>query len=471
MIVGSMRPRQAFVDTDVFLHCRPLRELPWLRLLAAESVELFIAPVVFRQLDRHKDQHPVEKLRKRARGAVSRIQHDLGDSGSGDIAPLVRLTIVHDDPRIDFAAAYLQERSEDDQLIATMLQHSHQTGLPAAEVTLVTNDYLLRQKARAHGFATLKPPDDAQLPDAPTDEEKRLRELEAENYRLTHSAPKLEVRFDNGQSRIAESLRLLGPLTTEEGSEYLASVRRKHPPLKAVEGEPASGDRQNGDVVLDTMDRLRALGAAMDREFAKERNEAVKNYNDALIRFYAESADYFERLYKHRQTLSRSVAFKLVVANTGAAPATDIDVHLTCDAALAVRYKDKGLRAPRAPKPPEVPDQNPFASKFSGYPTWDLLPTALSSMSFHGPEAGVITGPWVDVKQLAKGFEITLSIKKLKHTLTEEFGPFRILFPRDEDIRPFEITYSINSGNVPENACGSLHVIPTVTQNPQDADS
>jgi hypothetical protein len=48
-------PRVAFLDTNIFLHCQPLREIPWRDVLQTDEVMLIATRVVVAELDEQKD--------------------------------------------------------------------------------------------------------------------------------------------------------------------------------------------------------------------------------------------------------------------------------------------------------------------------------------------------------------------------------------------------------------------------------
>lgn len=54
------------VDTNVYLHCRRPDEVPWQKVLDLDPrlpITIVVPPVVIRELDRHKWQHPSQKVR------------------------------------------------------------------------------------------------------------------------------------------------------------------------------------------------------------------------------------------------------------------------------------------------------------------------------------------------------------------------------------------------------------------------
>ena len=60
-----------FPDTNLFLHYRPLHEIDWCSLLHSSTVEIKIAPVVARELEKQKTLNPTTR-RQNQKLALSR---------------------------------------------------------------------------------------------------------------------------------------------------------------------------------------------------------------------------------------------------------------------------------------------------------------------------------------------------------------------------------------------------------------
>jgi len=99
---------KAFLDTNLFLHFRPLHEVDWPALLKDQPVELLLAPIVVRELESHKDQHSSKKLRARARESVGRIAELLEEREEGPLREHVTLRLLTTEPLIDFREHRLQ---------------------------------------------------------------------------------------------------------------------------------------------------------------------------------------------------------------------------------------------------------------------------------------------------------------------------------------------------------------------------
>jgi hypothetical protein len=56
-----------FPDTNLLMHFQRIDELDWKALTGTGDIVVVLAPAVVKELGKHKDQHPIKKLRQRAR--------------------------------------------------------------------------------------------------------------------------------------------------------------------------------------------------------------------------------------------------------------------------------------------------------------------------------------------------------------------------------------------------------------------
>jgi PIN domain len=147
------------LDTNTFLQCRLYNEIPWADLAHAESVRLILTMPVLDEIEAKK-QGENDRLRKRARKVLPRIDKAFGDDGheffhvekDGKPMPGVTLEILRDPPdyrRVssDIDAEFL-DRCEFLQLAA---------GRPVTVVTADTG-MKIRARRRLGGFTLLTVP-------------------------------------------------------------------------------------------------------------------------------------------------------------------------------------------------------------------------------------------------------------------------------------------------------------------------
>ncbi len=110
-----------FLDTMLFQQYRFPDEIDWPRLVGAPEVELVIAPVVMRQLNRHKDASTNPRLRERAARALTRLGALFANGPAAQLRPGVTLRYVTREPQLDFAEHALARDIDDDHLLASVL--------------------------------------------------------------------------------------------------------------------------------------------------------------------------------------------------------------------------------------------------------------------------------------------------------------------------------------------------------------
>lgn len=65
---GKENPQQVvlFIDTNILLHFKPLKEIDWLEVTGAKAVRLVICLEVIKELDKHKRNTRLQKRAERA---------------------------------------------------------------------------------------------------------------------------------------------------------------------------------------------------------------------------------------------------------------------------------------------------------------------------------------------------------------------------------------------------------------------
>lgn len=148
-----------FLDTNILHHFQMFDEVNWTEVLNAKQVCLVIAPTVLRELNQHKDDYNNERRRNRARMLLSKLKRLLEPEMITDQLPIVRrdvsLMAISQEPSINWIEEHLDPNNADDRLIASILEFSRQRLLES--LLLVTNDFLLRLKARDHNIKALPP--------------------------------------------------------------------------------------------------------------------------------------------------------------------------------------------------------------------------------------------------------------------------------------------------------------------------
>jgi len=184
-----------FIDTNVFLHYQGFDQIDWLSLSQTKQVLVVLPPVVFRELNKHKDLNPSQKIRKRAQSVLGRLSNLLKTSLITELRPNVKIEALPNDPIIDFGSHSLRSDLQDDFLLASILEFRAKD--LNIDCRLVTADIGLQLKCRSRQILTIDLPDSLRLPEEEDPNEKRAKELEAEIRDLKHQLPSLQLTFEN----------------------------------------------------------------------------------------------------------------------------------------------------------------------------------------------------------------------------------------------------------------------------------
>jgi hypothetical protein len=442
----------AFLDTVVFLHYQPVEQINWREVLRADEVVLTVAPVVIRELDRHKDgQNTTKRSKERARKVAGRLRNLWAEGPDAVIGEGVTIRYIVHEPRVDFSAHGLSRDWQDDQLLASIID-ARQHG-EAGEMVLVTRDVGPELRARHHGIGVVRLPERLELQEEPDPSEKRIRELERDLNEARNAMPKLDLRFTNGENRLV--LRRPEPVSTREEwiARQVAEIRERHPkrgPAPA-EAEPDPEPGTLGALVAGNVELSRVI-----RDFGIQ-PEQLERHNKGLDAFYAAWERYLRDTIEHQARKKRTYRIDLELVNTGTAPADDIDVFLHFPDGFDLLEEEDLPEEPGPPRPPREP-RTPMQMALEGMsmPMSSYLDPSIYRPSFPGVSLpGNVSGPRI---RRTNSYDVEVSVRRLKHALSERFDAMYVVFNSPEDVRPFRIDYRINAANAPRESTGPLHV-------------
>ena len=180
-------------DTNLFIHFKQLKEIPWRTLLQSDEIEILICPTVLRELEQQKIFNQRKHLRDRVDARIKQLATMVNHGGVEAISEGVTSKILPWDPySIDFTAEKLNANIDDDWLIATVLQLKLENS--QADVTIVTCDSGLKAKAFSKGIPFLEIPDSYKLPVTQDSTDKENERLRISVEKLRDRIPKLGIK-------------------------------------------------------------------------------------------------------------------------------------------------------------------------------------------------------------------------------------------------------------------------------------
>lgn len=435
----------AFVDTNIFLHYRQIQEIDWLLLLNAELVEISIAPIVIRELEEQKVQNRKKKLRERANRSIMKLASIFRKDSEKSIRESVTLHMIPRDPEIDFKANSLNTDINDDWLIATVIDYKELS--PEASVILVTNDLGLQVKAEQHRIQILELPEELKLPTVLDEEEAKIRDLQAEVSKLQSALPRLKLTIRENDPRNPAKVTRSIQISTEDITNKMNELERKHSPIGHKDGESTEGRKSN-------------FPDGLVASFSTLNEGKVKKYNEALPEFYEEYRSYIELRNEYENMLRRRITLCVALQNLGTAPAEDIDIFMHFPDGLELFDATEFPDGPKAPTPPERPNSAfellKQASNF-GIPGSLFDPPRLNLGLYDA-----VSGPSNVSSPLIKrtnSYDVEINVRKIKHNQLEPLDELYVLFDDYETAQSFQIQYRIHADNVPDEVVGEIDVL------------
>jgi len=171
-------------------------------------------------------------------------------------------------------------------------------------------------------------------------------------------------------------------------------------------------------------------GRTRPKAFREWTQDELDGYNKKVHRYYEAYTQYLEDVKQHCLWMQRSITVKLIVANGGTLPATDVTAHIDLPPEV-LAYDTEAL-----PPPPEPPNPPYFAPYGHG-----------SMTRVHSPEISVYE-PRKALKIAEDHRSIEFRSQKIQHRYGHPLPPFTLLFSSVHDVKSFDAEYLITADEV-----------------------
>ena len=424
-----------FIDTNILLHFRPIIEIPWHDFVQGDQIVLIITRGVVRDLDKHKNINPSDKIRSRARRVLKEIEEWAKNSNGSEIRPKVIVAVSYNLPTIDFRAFNLDQDWSDDYLLS--LIKSFQLDSKETSVWIVSDDTAIRIKAQHIAIPPLVLDEIYRLPSEVDPLELENEQLRQKVLKLSVPAtPELKIEFSDSKDFIRFSIPPV-PKQQELEKDISAKIeatKTKHPPYAE--------------------DRF--LGARM--AFAAPATHEIERYNAALPKYYAEYEAFLRQSALNDIRGSLTFEFNLQLRNMGKAPADDIDIRIHFPDGMSFHGEDRPTNLARDPEPPPPPKSEfQLANEKLMISIAPEMFPSFGESAFRKPEI-VAPAPNVSSARIKKtnSYEVSFTVKRVKHGFVESLGSLAFFFDRLQDVQSFEADYIVNAANMPEDSKGKI---------------
>lgn len=321
-----------FVDTNLFLQCRDLSDLPWKDLSDGSDIELIIPRAVQEEIDKLKNDGNNRRA-KRARNANSYLRRIVTSDDE-------RLTICARSPRVELTCVpslepnknndqrvVLDPTRADDSIILEMLAYCD--AYPDRFIALLTNDTNPMLTAKRAGLAFIEIPETWLLGPEPDDRDKKLRALEARLTELEKSHPEIQfgpIGDGTETTQISATITKYAPLAAECIDKLVEQIKAAYPMQTSFEEKPSS--RYTG---------ISGVAAAMADMYVSPTEIEIKKYQEkeypdwlSLVRHKLET---FSELL---ETETHRIDFSFAIMNIGSVPAEHVIVRIEASHGLAL---------------------------------------------------------------------------------------------------------------------------------------
>lgn len=444
--LSSVESTCAFLDTMIFLHFQPFDQLDWTSILNAKHVTIVIPPIILRELNKHKDNHPLSKIRDRAQRVIGRVLELFKDAYTANVRR--GIDVMHEpvEPKLDFEAHNLDPKSGDDVLLAAVLYATIER--PDTNVVIVTDDPNLILKSRQYGIATLRLSKDFKLPDVLDGYQREIQELERTVQELKNRSPLLRLGFDTGSDHVTFTLIRPSVTTEEEIEQAVRELQDQYPKMPVPDPGPVEkSPPKKGVSLLELAKLFEAFGGYTVQERV--------DYNAKLDKFFSAYRDYLRRNSEYLDIKARTIALDILVHNEGTAPGEDLDIHMHFPDGFSLATDD--VKRPTKPRPPKAQTTMERMQETIRAPYLNsaaYLPRPVQP--YRPSEPPNVSRPNI---RRSKSYEVDFTLGRLKHNQPICLDQLFIVFDSFESAGSFGIEYGINAGNVPHEVKGTLHII------------
>jgi hypothetical protein len=357
-----MRRIVLFPDTNIFLQCKALAELPWRDTLDFDEVCLVAAAPVQDEIDQLK--YDGNRRRSRRARAVNSLFTRLLEGASEELvlrehSPRVLLTFAPSLPAQRETPQTLDPRRPDDRLIEEVLLYRRHHD-PSA--VILTGDTGLRLRARRHEVPTVAITEAWLLPEEGDERDKEIARLTAELAEYQQTEPELKVVIKDAdgqvQGKIAASLQLYAKLTADEIVPLMEGIRQRYPKAKDFGMEPPrAGQNTLATEIWNSLHSWHPPKAA-----------EIDAYEKAYAEWLDQVRSRFEHIHSVLNVRARILALEIELSISGVRPADEVLFELVAHDGVKFYVSSDGstpkfLKQLKRLKPELALDAPPVAPK------------------------------------------------------------------------------------------------------------
>ena len=342
-------------DTNVFIQCKNLNELPWAdEFDDFEAVVLVVTRPLQKEIDKQKSRGN-DRVGRRARKTAS-VFKDMIVTNSEHVIreehPRVVVAMRADIKPEDGRRPEFEMNERDDQVVACGCVLASQDA--DRDVRLLTHDSGPMATAQLVGLPIYPVPDHWLAPPEPSPSEKKVRVLEAEVKRLKHDEPVVTIHCLDAQgnqvNELALEQRVYQPLDSAVVETLMSTIAARYPIASDF------GSREPRQRVL--RHGALALPGFYD-DFIPAKDEEIETYRHETYPNWLETCrTYLATLHTTMNSLTHAPLLHFALSNTGIRPAKSVLVEFIAQGGIEIMpppYRDDEDPEPEPIALPPVP--------------------------------------------------------------------------------------------------------------------
>jgi len=330
-----------FLDTNFFIQCKDIKEIRWADIIQENEFTLMISHAVIMEIDKLK-YGPDNKRSRRAK-KVNKLLGEL----------ILNERIIYNVNGVKVNVCIAPELSQnfseesvnnDTKIIKDALYFKSSNGENG--VYMLTYDNIAILSSRKHGPPHVKIPEEWLLPPGKSVEQKEIDNLKKQLASLIALGPDVKVSFLNDKSEPQDVMRVFiceYDAISDDKMEGILRSFKKMCPLTIDFSEEKDG-------------RLSTLGSTVlgSRYIPPSQSEIDKYQNEDYPKYFSSLRKFFKKMPSYREDISRHLALKIFIKNTGGAPAENVIVSVSANNGILLCRKKEMLKE-KMPIPPVVP--------------------------------------------------------------------------------------------------------------------
>lgn len=350
-----------FLDTNIFLQCRDLKDLPWHEIADNQDLTLLIPRTVQEEIDRQKSDGNTRRG-KRARNASSFFREIIFSTDTSIILRESNPRVVVTFPDIKSssvapASDFLDLSRPDDSIIHELCLYQREN--PTFQIQLLTHDTNPMLTCKKIGVAFQDVPDTWLLTPEPDTKDKRINELEKKLKSLECSLPRIEFRIleaGAGLTSACFGISTYTPLSETEVQALVSETCRRLP-MKVDFDEPESNRRSAPPFANSFIDK-HMMG--FEWVYKKPTDDEIDEYKSVIYPKWVENlTSFYEKLPFALGLSGYHFEIEIELTNNGSLPAEHLVLEIEAVGGLLLtKLESKEQLVGKAVSvPPPEPEQ------------------------------------------------------------------------------------------------------------------